>query len=501
MTIKQSLENRIRGWFPQQPKFPKSSTKIDYQPLQREPWISRNRVVLGLIGGVLTVLISIGYIFLGLIFSDALRNYNIYATGELNPLRIAIQEFVLGGVGLATGILGIVGSKIGKKRGGILLIIAGAATIVLFSFFGVLAGILMLVCGATELGTEQWNTSKPTPHILSKERGGLLTFFLVAGMAGSILTAIAYIALEVLLLSNSTNIGDVISQLAIPLWSLTAFPILAIVNTCALFAIYRWRKWGFYALLASTVGALSLNIFSLGFHPEVIAGCLGIIIIYILLRPKWSLLEPGWPHLRSSLSFLLIFLAIFLLIASITPAAQAEDMLTLIPHGSTVAADQFTIDRQIPDTEIAANLTIQERLHFEIIIAKISPKPYGQSSVTFTISNQSLLSNNPKHVYFSNNQIGLPDDYYMFWSAPENGTYYFTLNYNYSGQNHISYSITKVWNTEETVQVVVYRPALAEYTAPALIVGGVLLATGAVTYHRKSRPRVRQSDSELRARI
>jgi hypothetical protein len=132
MTVKKSLENRIRGWFPQEPMIPKSSAKIGYQPLPREPWVSRNRLALGLIGGVLTVLIGVGVIFGGLIFSGVLRSYNIYATGESNPLQIAIQDFVLGGVGLAAGIIGIIGSRKANHRGGIMLIIAGAISL---SFF------------------------------------------------------------------------------------------------------------------------------------------------------------------------------------------------------------------------------------------------------------------------------------------------------------------------------------------------------------------------------
>lgn len=158
MKTKKELR-KVRGWFPKEPMIPKSSAKIDYQPLQREPWISRNKSILGLIGGVLSVLIALGTIFVGLIFSDTLRNYNIYATGEQNPQLIATVDLVLGGVGLAAGIIGIIGSRIGKQRGSILLIIAGAMEFLLF-FFGVLPAILMLISGASELGKNRWNLQK-----------------------------------------------------------------------------------------------------------------------------------------------------------------------------------------------------------------------------------------------------------------------------------------------------------------------------------------------------
>ncbi|MGD6852710.1 MAG: hypothetical protein ACQCN6_11690 [Candidatus Bathyarchaeia archaeon] len=306
-------------------------------------------------------------------------------------------------------------------------------------------------------------------------------------MAGSIIAAVVYIALDVMLLANTRGVVTVISTLSIPQWAFTVYPIIGIVNACALFALYKWKKWGFYVLLTTNIVLFPLNVVILGFTPEVIAGLAGVIIISLLLRPKWSMLETGWPSIRNSLSLLLLIIALSVCIVSITPTSHMEDMITLVPQGENIASDSFKIDRPVQDTEISTNLTTQQKLHFEIIISKITPKIYGESSVTFTISNQSLSSDEPKQVYFTNDQIGLPDDYYMFWSAPQDGTYYFTLNYNYAGQNYISYNIQKVWNTTETTQAPVYTTLLAEYTAPTLIVGAALLATGAVTYLRRPR--------------
>jgi hypothetical protein len=65
----------------------------------------------------------------------------------------------------------------------------------------------------------------------------------------------------------------------------------------------------------------------------------------------------------------------------------------------------------------------------------------------------------------------------MFWSAPENGTYYFTLDYNLSSGNFISYDITKAWSIYEPVQVVVFTPLLAQNVAPTLILAALLFGT------------------------
>ena len=238
------------------------------------------------------------------------------------------------------------------------------------------------------------------PQSQPNKRSELLKFFLVAGIVGCVLAALGYVAIGLVLLSNSTGgLSGVLSRLSIPLWTLTFYPILAIVNVCALVALYRWRKWGFYVLLASSLVAFGVNIAVLGFRLEFIAGLFGITILYILVRPKWRLLKPGWPNTRKYLSLLLAILGIILLIASLTPTSHFEDRLKLVPQGETVASNRFTIDHPLADTEIAANLTTNERLYFEIIIAKMLPKPYGNSSVTFTVSNQSLSSSSPKNVY------------------------------------------------------------------------------------------------------
>jgi hypothetical protein len=116
-------------------------------------------------------------------------------------------------------------------------------------------------------------------------RAELLKFFLVAGIVGCVVAAFGYVTVGLLFLTNTTGgLGGVLSRLPIPLWTLTFYPILAIVNVCALVALYRWRKWGFYVLLASSLAAFTVNVAVLGLKLEFIAGLFGIAIIYILLR-------------------------------------------------------------------------------------------------------------------------------------------------------------------------------------------------------------------------
>ena len=513
MTTKKTL-SKIRGWFPQEPYFTFTRVKVDGEAKQPPPIIPQGyNLSATKFAGALAIfwIILYGYLFFTII--------NL----ERYPISIVqIAAWIVAGSALGTISCAIVTKNQLKRvskdyqfstnvKDMVLLIVP---TVLFFTFGFILSWSTILIsvyawgisihitkCALffnfekrenLRLMQSWWGMEiylvPKAPQSQLNRHGEMLNFFLVAGIVGCVLAAFGYVAVGLLLLGNVTGgLGGVLSRLPIPLWTLTFYPILAIVNACALVALYRWRKWGFYVLLASSLTAFTVNIAFLGFRLEFIAGLFGITIIYILLRPKWSLLKPGYPPIRKYLSLALAILGVILLISSLSPTFHLEDRQKLVPQGETVASNRFTIDRPLPDTEIAANLTTIERLYFEIIIAKVAPRPYGNSSVAFTISNESLSSGNPKQVIFTNDQIGLQGDYYMHWSPLQNGTYYFTLHYNYSGLNQIWYYISKGWNTLEPVQVPVYTLALAMWTAPMVILGAALLTSGAVIFVRKNR--------------
>ncbi|GEM_PF-2590366 len=525
MTVKKSLENRIRGWFPQEPRMiVRTRLNVDSDkkqpPLMIPPEYTVSATKAAVVFAVFWIILYgffsftsinferypvsivqvVAWIIAGLVVGTVtsaivtksqlgrlLRDYRFEVNGkDLVILLVPIVLFFVFGVyeslpfiGTRVSVSDIQGLYIGVLAWGISSLIIRAALFAAFekekdmrimqSWWG---GAMYLVPKA--------------PQSQLNARGELLSFFLVAGIVGCVVAALGYVAIGLVLLSNSIGgLSGILSRLPIPLWTLTVYPILAIVNVCALAALYRWRKWGFYLLLSATLGAFALNVFVLGFRLEFFLELSGLALIYVLLRPKWNILKPGWPKI--SIPMLLAILGIILLIASLTPTSHFEDRLKLVPQGETVASNRFTLDHPLADTEIAANLTTNERLYFEIIIAKMLPKPYGNSSVTFTISNQSLSSGNPKQIIFTNDQIGLQGDYYMHWSPLQNGTYYFTLHYNYSGLNQIWYLISKGWNTLEPIQVPVYTPALAMYTAPVVVLGAALLAFSLVVFARKNR--------------
>jgi len=60
----------------------------------------------------------------------------------------------------------------------------------------------------------------------------------------------------------------------------------------ALFAAYlfMWKKWAFFALCGIAGTAFIINIIYMGIATALL-GVLGIIILYLILIPKWNLLE------------------------------------------------------------------------------------------------------------------------------------------------------------------------------------------------------------------
>jgi hypothetical protein len=118
--------------------------------------------IIGLIGGILAVLVALWAFFLSLVFSDVLRGFGAYVNAPNYPLPqstaelMFIESLIVGAVGLTSAALGIVGSIIRKKRGGIFMIVAGVVSAVISPILGLLPLILLTIAGAMAL-TEKPN--------------------------------------------------------------------------------------------------------------------------------------------------------------------------------------------------------------------------------------------------------------------------------------------------------------------------------------------------------
>jgi len=131
---------------------------------------------------------------------------------------------------------------------------------------------------------EEKKDEVPAPPPQERNRGGCLTAFLVAMMIINPLVAILYLAAGSTIAKNLPNA---------PSWSIPVLGIFCIVNFAGAIALWRWKRWGFYAFVVSALVALVVNIIIGIPLYQVIWGPLGVVILYALLRRVWDELEPG----------------------------------------------------------------------------------------------------------------------------------------------------------------------------------------------------------------
>jgi hypothetical protein len=175
------------------------------------------------------------------------------------------------------------------------------------------------------------------------------------------------------------------------------------------------------------------------------------------------------PH--KSLAFSLALIGIIALASSLAVVYHIEDR-TEVTHQQNIFSEYFRLSRQLPDEVVNISLTTQD--HFLVDMTKAQNANLDSSaSILFTISDQPLSSN--ATVYFSANTI---DSWYIkSWDVPKNGTYVFTLHFNYIAANYVWVGVTKVWSTIEMIPSEVATPLLAELMIPTIIVAAASLTT------------------------
>ena len=129
--------------------------------------------------------------------------------------------------------------------------------------------------------------TKPTSPSV-KQRHGCLTTYLVLAIIANSATALLYLLGREAIKRNS--------QQHIPDW---AFPVLMAVclfNLVCAIALFRWKKWGFWGLVASAAVALCVNI-AIGLGPlAAIGGVIGVLLLYGVLQIGKE--NKGWSQLE-----------------------------------------------------------------------------------------------------------------------------------------------------------------------------------------------------------
>ena len=115
-----------------------------------------------------------------------------------------------------------------------------------------------------------------------KKRGKLLTFWLVLMLIANAGTALTYLLWNSSIITTYPNV---------PSWIWYIYGLLGLANVVFAIFLFMWKKWAFFAFCGMAALAFILNlIVGLGIIPAIF-GLAGPVILYLIIRSKWSLLE------------------------------------------------------------------------------------------------------------------------------------------------------------------------------------------------------------------
>jgi len=126
-------------------------------------------------------------------------------------------------------------------------------------------------------------TEENMTRITEKNHGTLLTIWLVLILIGNFFSSISYLFSISTFTSIYPNISPGIFYFV---------GILTFANVICVIFLFNWKKWAFFAFCGVTAIAVILNSFvmTLGIGP-LLSGLIRVLILYLLLKPKWDLLE------------------------------------------------------------------------------------------------------------------------------------------------------------------------------------------------------------------
>jgi len=470
MNTKKSLKSRIRGWFPQQPKLPKTSVKIDFQKRQPKPRMERS-YVLGFVGAIAAVLI-IAWQIIFVAFLGVFRFLNNYEIVELLPQLIGIQYFVFAGVGVAAVTLAFVGLSRKNGQGGIMLIIAALMTGIACNLLGVVPLLLMVGSGAMELAKYP-PALKPSPPPGGRVFAGIpanfwtcIGYFLYWPIISSV-----FVFLEVW--AGSEN--PILAGIFLPQMGLYfSIGVRELRKRHALNDYYRILLLALSGSVVAAAGALLwLGLINpVGYFATSI---IGISVFTTSYAFTGRLSQRANVDVHRKLSLFLALLGIALLALSLAQVSHVEAKPTRGLHAGPVviANTSFVLNNSVPDLDVAENLTTNDYVYFEINVAQVDAVQNEASSISVQVTHQSTSALSTPKIYLS---LSVTSWVSKAWYPPENGTYYFRLHYDYVVPDHISVTIGYDVYTYKLVQTKVYDPILSEFMAPTLILALATLA-------------------------
>jgi hypothetical protein len=121
-----------------------------------------------------------------------------------------------------------------------------------------------------------------------KERGGWLDTWMFLMLAINIGGLIWFLG-GYLVSAASPNGGGFFLP-GVVYWAFYVNVAFLACNIISLSFLYRWKKWGFFSLWGGAMVILVLNLFA-GEGWLSFLGLAGIVILTLMLRPKWKLFD------------------------------------------------------------------------------------------------------------------------------------------------------------------------------------------------------------------
>ncbi len=115
-----------------------------------------------------------------------------------------------------------------------------------------------------------------------KKHNTILTIWLVFMLVVNLLTTVSYLVF-----------GSMFAALypKVPFWIFYIYALGALANVAFTVFLFKWKKWAFFGLCGMAAIVFVLNIAVLSVGLTSISGLLGPVILYMLLRQEWNLLE------------------------------------------------------------------------------------------------------------------------------------------------------------------------------------------------------------------
>lgn len=122
---------------------------------------------------------------------------------------------------------------------------------------------------------------------MQKQRHGCLTAWLVLVIVVNALVGLVY------LFGSSAVASTLPSSRG---WTIPVLAILAAANVACAVALFLWKRWGFYGVVAISVVAFAINL-ALGINVVQAAfGLVGVAVLYGVLQIGDA--NKGWPQLE-----------------------------------------------------------------------------------------------------------------------------------------------------------------------------------------------------------